>query len=79
MSGYEHSQDGFSASRATCVVFAVIVGGWGRELGPPNREIVSFRSCVRAVLVKSVRSENVPVTACIFYLVAPGGRILCLV
>ena len=44
------------------------IGGWGRELGPPNREIVSFRSCVRAVLVKSFRSEKVDLTPCIFYL-----------
>ena len=57
----------------------IYIGGWGRELGPPNREIVSFRLCVRAVLVKSVRSENVPVTPCIFYLGVAGGRILYLV
>ena len=35
----------------------IYIGGWGRELGPPNREIVSFRSCVRAWRPCEVVSE----------------------
>ena len=41
-------------------------GAWPTQ--PGNRFVSFVRACVRAVLVKSFRSENLPVTACIFYL-----------
>ena len=42
-----------------CSFFCRGIGGWGRECAsfPPNREIVSFRSCVRARGVSYVSSD----------------------
>ena len=41
-------------------------GAWPTQ--PGNRFVFFNCACVRAVLVKSFRSKNVPVTPCIFYL-----------
>ena len=60
-----HAQENVHALKSR-ILLSEVGGG---SLAPPTGK--SFRfvcACVRAVLVKSFRSENVPVTACIFYL-----------
>ena len=54
--------------------------GVGYELqSKSHRLIVSFRSCVRAVLVKSFQSENVDGAPMYLLFILPEGRILYLV
>ena len=55
----------------------IYIGGWGRKLGPPNQKMVLFRSCVRAVLVKSFRNKKVDGVPCIFYL-SPREVVSCI-
>ena len=54
------------------------VGG-GSLAHPTGKSFRFVCACVRAVLVKSVRSENVPVNPCNLYFWPAGGRILYLV
>ena len=55
----------------------IYIGGLGRELGPPNREIVALRLCMVAVLVKSLRHEDVARGMCALY-IYPAGVVSCI-
>ena len=51
---------------------SLYIGGWGEERSGPNREIVSFRSCVRAVSIAKWERASIVMLAVFPFPFVPG-------